>query len=550
MDRRFVLAVVLMMLIAVLPSFFVKPAKRPAPPRPAPADTGTVAARPADTARVVAPVPGPAARVPAETVIVSAPLYRYSISTRGGAIVQGELPEYRSLAPGDRGQPVRLVPDGGRLNQLAVAVGRDTLWLADWDFTPSARRLAVSGPTRLTLTAERGPVTVELRYEFWPDDYQIRVSGRVGGLGPAGGHLVIGLGDGLRQTEADSLGNYYDFALVTKAAKSEQTRFSSLKRDATTTFDGPFEWAAVKSKYFAAVVLAVDSETVRLGGATARPVNADKRRTRAEVRVGLPVPAAGTFAYRLYLGPMEHPRLARIGHDLDDINPYGWAIVRPLIRPVAIAGRWLLVWMHDTLNLSYGVCLIVFGILIRVVLWPLNQRGMRASLRMQALQPEMQALQERYKNDPQQMQRQLMELYKKHGVNPFSGCWPVLLPWPILIALFVVFQYSIELRGQPFLWLPDLAQKDPFYVLPIVMGLSMFGVNKVGMQGVPPTPQSKMMLYFLPIMMTVLFVNFASGLNLYYTVQNLVSIPQQWYLAKERMKRQPPPAPKPAPAKR
>ena len=114
----------------------------------------------------------------------------------------------------------------------------------------------------------------------------------------------------------------------------------------------------------------------------------------------------------------------------------------------------------------------------------------------------------------------------------------MLLPWPIMLALFFVLANSIELRGQPFLWLPDLALKDPLYIIPVLMGLSMFGVNYVGMKGLPPTPQSKMMLYFLPIMMTVLFISFASGLNLYYFVQNMVSIPQQWSLARERLKRQ------------
>jgi YidC/Oxa1 family membrane protein insertase len=165
---------------------------------------------------------------------------------------------------------------------------------------------------------------------------------------------------------------------------------------------------------------------------------------------------------------------------------------------------------------------------------------MRASIRMQALQPEMQRIQEKFKDDPQRMQKEVMGLYKREGVNPFSGCWPMLLPWPVLLALFFVLSNSIELRGQAFLWLPDLALKDPLYIIPVVMGLSMFAVSKVGMIGVPPNPQTKMMLYFLPVMMTVMFVNFASGLNLYYAVQNIVSIPQQWLLAQERLKARPP----------
>jgi len=207
-----------------------------------------------------------------------------------------------------------------------------------------------------------------------------------------------------------------------------------------------------------------------------------------------------------------------------------------MIRPIAVGARWLLVWMHEHFSLAYGAVLILFGILIRLVLWPLNQKGMRASIRMQAIQPEMQRLQERYKEDPQRLQQEMMGLYKREGVNPFSGCWPMLLPWPVLLALFFVLSNTIELRGQSFLWLPDLSLKDPLYIIPVLMGASMFAVNKVGMLGVPPNPQSKMMLYFLPVMMTVLFLNFASGLNLYYFVQNVVSVPQQWYLAKERLK--------------
>jgi YidC/Oxa1 family membrane protein insertase len=229
-------------------------------------------------------------------------------------------------------------------------------------------------------------------------------------------------------------------------------------------------------------------------------------------------------------------RLHAVGHDFYDINPYGWPGFRTLIRPIAVAARALLVWMHEHLGIAYGVVLILFGIMIRLVLWPLNQKGMRASIRMQALQPEMQKIQDRYKDDPTQLQKEVMQLYKREGVNPFSGCWPLLLPWPILLALFFVLANTIELRGQSFLWLPDLSLKDPFFILPVLMGASMFGVNKVGMMGMPPNPQSKMMLYMLPVMMTVLFINFASGLNLYYFIQNLVSVPQQWILAQERLK--------------
>jgi YidC/Oxa1 family membrane protein insertase len=175
--------------------------------------------------------------------------------------------------------------------------------------------------------------------------------------------------------------------------------------------------------------------------------------------------------------------------------------------------------------------------MVRVLLWPLNQKAMRANMQLQAVQPLMKDIQERYKNDPQKLQQEMFKLYKEYNVNPLGGCWPMLLPMPVLFALFFVFQNTIELRGASFLWLPDLSRPDPLYVIPVIMGLSMYGLSKVGQIGMEPNPQMKMMLYVMPVMMTFLFLNFASGLNLYYAVSNLASIPQQWLLARERVKR-------------
>jgi YidC/Oxa1 family membrane protein insertase len=162
---------------------------------------------------------------------------------------------------------------------------------------------------------------------------------------------------------------------------------------------------------------------------------------------------------------------------------------------------------------------------------------MRANMQLQSVQPLMKEIQEKHKNDPQKVQQEMFKLYKEHGVNPLGGCWPMLLPMPVLFALFFVFQNTIELRGASFLWLPDLSRPDPLYIIPVLMGLSMFGLSKVGQMGMEPNPQMKMMLYVMPAMMTFLFLNFASGLNLYYAVSNIASIPQQWLLARERQKR-------------
>jgi YidC/Oxa1 family membrane protein insertase len=545
MDRRVIWAIALMILIALAPTFLMKPAKKVTGRPGGRADTAAVTAPVPVAAPGVAavpvepPAPQPSAEpVPVDTLTVSSSLYRYTLSTQGGAIVQATPLTYRSLYPPERDQPVRLIPDGAAINQLGLLLGNDTLHLADWNFTPSARTLSVTGPDSLVLSATRGGVAVVLTYRFRPDDYQIQVSGRASGLGPVGGTLLIGMGHGMRQTEADTSANLFDYGVVTKTDESKVVKFSSLDPGELRTLDGPFEWTAVKSKYFVTALLAVDSGAAKISGATVRAHTGPGKVHEADVTFGVPVDATGMFQYGIYAGPMEYPRLRAIGHDFYDINPYGWPGFRTLIRPIAVGARWLLVWMHQNLSLAYGAVLVVFGVLVRLLLWPLNQKGMRASLRMQALQPEMQRIQEQYKADPQKLQAEVMQLYRREGVNPFSGCWPMLLPWPVLLALFFVLANTIELRGQAFLWLPDLSLKDPLFILPVLMGASMFGLNKIGMSGMPPNPQTKMMLYFLPIMMTVMFLSFASGLNLYYFVQNLASIPQQWLLARERRKAQ------------
>jgi YidC/Oxa1 family membrane protein insertase len=554
MDRRAIWAIILMMVIAIAPAFFLKqpPGRRSAgvaKPDSAPAPAG--AASESVATRAPAVPAGPEASPPAagDTVRVTSPIYTYGVSTRGGRIVVASLERFRSMASDTRGQPAQLIRPGDGLLGMTLVRGQDTVRLADWTFTPSAPRLTVAGPTPLRLQAARGDVNVDLSYTFVPDDYRIEVSGQVSGVGPNGGLIILDLGHGLPNTEVDSNENHRALALVTKQGDAERTDFSSLKPGGPKTLSGPFEWAAVKSKYFVTGVLAFDSATGAISGATATaPANAGKHPTAAEVRVSLPVSASGRFSYALYAGPMEYDRLRRIGHDFDDVNPYGWPGFRTVIRFFTVPCRWLLVFMHERLGMAYGLGLIVFGVLVRLLLWPLNQKAMRSSIQMQAIQPYMKEIQERHKDDPQKLQTEMMRLYKEHGVNPFGGCWPMLLPMPILLALFFVFQNTIELRGTSFLWLPDLSRPDPFYVIPVLMGLTMFGVSRVGQMGMEQTPQMKTMLYVMPVMMTVLFVNFASGLNLYYAVQNLTSIPQQWLLAKDRMKRQPPPPP-PAPAK-
>ncbi|MGH7528460.1 MAG: membrane protein insertase YidC [Gemmatimonadales bacterium] len=553
MDRRTVWAILIMMVIAIAPALLIK---RPAPTGNrvgGPADSASVATPPGQALPGQAPEPGrvdsspppadsiaaaPAAAPSADTIRVTSPLYTYGISSVGARMVEATLHRYRTMAPAERGKTAQILPPESELLDLTLALGQDTIPLRDWAFVPSAESLTVSAQTPLRLTASKGGVAVALTYTFRPDDYRIEVAGRVQGVGPNGGLLLMGMGPTLANTEANEDENHQALALVTKQNEAERTDFAGLDPGEPKTISGPLEWAAVKSKYFVTGVLAFDSTGGGISGVTATaPADAGKNPTSADVRLSIPLPPSGAFAYVLYAGPMEYDRLSRLGHDFDDVNPYGWPGFRTIIRPVAVGVRWLFVWMHEHLHLAYGLVLVIFGILVRILLWPLNQKAMRANMKLQEVQPLMKEIQDRYKSDPQKMQQEMFKLYKEYKVNPLGGCWPMLLPMPVLFALFFVFQNTIELRGASFLWLPDLSRPDPIYIIPLVMGVSMYGLTKVGMMGMPPNPQMKMMLYVMPVMMTFLFLNFASGLNLYYAVSNIASIPQQWLLARERMKR-------------
>jgi YidC/Oxa1 family membrane protein insertase len=547
-DRRILLALALIMLIAIVPYYVIK---KPLPPKPVAGAVAadTVPVPPPTAAPAIAPTAAPATvsstPVHEDTVVVRSGLYRYAISTRGGRIVSSRFLHYVSLAAADHRDTLELIAPGDALLATTLVAGNDTLHLDQIAFTASADSLnTTTAPATLTLHGQSGGYTVDLSYIFAAQDYRINATGHITGMGPTGGTLLIGMGNGLRGTEADTNDNNRQSGIVTKLEKTNLTLFSKLKPRTLTPISGPFEWVAVKSKYFVAGLFAYDSvagQPVKgnIGGVQAFATDTASHVARAQVAASVSVPAEGSFQWSLYLGPMEYNRLHAMGRDFDDVNPYGWSWLRPVIRPIAVVIRTIFVWMHSALGLGYGLVIVVFGLLVRILLWPLSRIAMRSMARMQAIQPHITALQDRHKDNPQTLQQETFKLYKEHKVNPFGGCWPMLLPYPLLVAVFFVLQAAIEVRGQSFLWLPDLSRADPLYIIPILMAVSMFAVSKIGQMGLPPNPQTKMMTWMMPVMMLVFFARFASGLNLYYTIQNLASIPQQWLVVKERMKNPP-----------
>jgi len=552
-DRKLLLALALIMVIAFVPSYLMK---KNAPPAKAVAGAtqGDSAAAAGAAAPSVDATQAPAlsavattpavATVPEDTVVVRSPLYRYAISTRGGRIISSRFLHYVSLVQDEHRDTLELLPPGNGLLGGTLIAGADTVHLDQIAFTASADSLSTAtAPATLTLHGRSGQYGVDLSYTFSPTDYRINATGKITGLSPVGGTLLIDLGNGFRETEADAKDNAQQSGIVTKFEKTTLLRFGSLKPRIVTPISGPFEWVAVKSKYFVAGFFSYDSTATgvkgNIGGVQAFAADTLSTPVRAQVAASLAVPAAGSFQWSAYIGPMEYDRLSHMGREFDDVNPYGWAWLRPVIRPIAVVIRTIFVWMHTALGLGYGLVIVAFGLLVRILLWPLSRIAMRSMARMQAVQPLITSLQERYKDNPQMLQQETFKLYKEHNVNPFGGCWPMLLPYPLLVAVFFVLAYTIEVRGQTFLWLPDLARADPLYIIPILMAGSMFAVSKIGQMGLPPNPQTKMMTWLMPVMMLVFFARFASGLNLYYTIQNLASIPQQWLVVKERLKMTP-----------
>lgn len=486
----------------------------------------------------------------AETTVVDAGRSRLRFNSIGASLVGVSLDDYESLRPGDTSR-VELARPREELLSYRLTVGRDTIPLANIPFT---RREVSSSPETpvVEYTAPTPAGELLLRYAVSPDSYVVRVTGEIPNA-PPGTTLLVQLPQGLASAEADTSDDQNHFAIAYKRQPGDATgvSFGSLDAGEREVGRGPIAWAVTKSKYFLVAVAAPENgpyfgDVVLTGGP-----RTSKQATHMTGIVPVPV-ENGRIAFDIYAGPQEWRRLRALGRDLDTANPYG-GFLQGVVQPFATLVMSALLWMHETLDLSYGWVLVLFGVLVRVLTWPLNQSAMRTSLRMQRLQPELAEIQRKYKGEPQRLNEAMMKLYRDHGMSPFSslaGCMPMLIPMPVLFALFFVFQNTIEFRGVPFLWLPDISLYDPLYILPLMMGLSMFALSWIGLRNAPPNPQAKMMAYVMPVVMTAIFFRFPSGLNLYYTVQNLVTLPQQWMLTRERAKAGIAPVVSPAPPRR
>ncbi|MFL9959752.1 membrane protein insertase YidC [Paraburkholderia sediminicola] len=248
---------------------------------------------------------------------------------------------------------------------------------------------------------------------------------------------------------------------------------------------------------------------------------------RVGVKQPLPTIAPGqtvSVSARLFAGPEEERMLEGIAPGLELVKDYGWVtiIAKPLF--------WLLEKIHSYVG-NWGWSIVLLTVLIKAVFFPLSAASYKSMARMKAITPRMQALRERFKGDPQKMNAALMELYKTEKVNPFGGCLPVVIQIPVFISLYWVLLSSVEMRGAPWiLWIHDLSQQDPFFILPVLMAVSMFLQTKLN--PTPPDPVQAKMMMFMPIAFSVMFFFFPAGLVLYYVVNNVLSIAQQYYITR------------------
>ena len=556
--RRIALAVVLMAAVLILtPILFPSPVPAPGSKTAVtdstsstPVDTASAAATAAaaTTASGVSALPDSVIAapqpvvMPVDTAVVTTTQAIFRTTNRGAALIGVEMPQYLALSNKGRtkGGPVELAKTGDRLLSFRLVSPGDTVALNAQTFTST--RTEENGRAMVRYDATVGARAITIAYSFLPDSYRVNVSATVQGA-PENSFLLIDMPPGFRSSESDTTEDQSHLAYAFKPDQqnAKGVTFASLDPGERRIEVGPINWAVAKNKYFLMGVLAPQgvpgfAEVNFTGG-----VRVAKAATRSEATIVASL-KSGAVAFEVYAGPQEYERLEAIGRSFETSNPYGgW--LQGVVQPFATMVIRLLLWMKSTLGLSYGWILVVFGVAVRLILWPLNQKAMRSSMQMQRIQPYLAEIQTKYKGDPTKLQAEMMRVYKEHGMSPFSslsGCVPMLIPLPVFFALFFVFQNTIEFRGVSFLWFPDISLKDPLYVLPVLVAITAMGLSYIGMRGMKANEQQKMMMYLMPAMMMVIFFNMASGLNLYYFVQNLASLPQQWLISRERTKVQPP----------
>ena len=323
-----------------------------------------------------------------------------------------------------------------------------------------------------------------------------------------------------------ALPSYRGAAVYTPEEKYEKIDYKEIRTD-KPTLETASGWIAMLQHYFVTAWLPEEGSPYRFYTKSL----AGNGETRYQVGYVTLTPTSvasgsvGTLRSRIYLGPKEQARIKTPAEGLILTVDYGW------LTPVSSPLFWVLQRINDVVG-NWGWSIILLTLLVKIVFYPLSAASYKSMAKMKKLQPRLKTLKERYGDDKQKLNQEMMEIYKKDKINPLGGCLPILIQIPVFIALYWVLLESVELRQAPFIfWLNDLSRSDPFYVLPVLMGASMFAQQLLN-----PTPldtMQKNIMMSLPFVFTIFFLWFPAGLVLYWLVNNILSIAQQWYITRK-----------------
>jgi YidC/Oxa1 family membrane protein insertase len=509
----------------------------PAKTAPAPAAKGAneLPSAPAVAGTAALPGAAPAAQpVKSERVTITTDLFKADIDTAGGVIKRLELLKFHDGIDKTKNQVLFDVnPKGMYVAQTGLignsAAGalpnHNTVYTAK----PGARSIDGNNQVQLVLEAEQGGVKLTKTLTFKRGDYVIDVRHDVTNTSPApvNPSLYLQLLHHGNKPEGENFFNasYTGPTLYTDAEKYQKLDFETIEKKgkaehATKANDG---WIAISQHYFVSAFIPQDKAPREI---YTKKVDTNLYAIGTLQPLGAVAPGATVSASsRLYSGPQDENKLETIAPGLELVKDYGALTI--IAKPIF----WVMDQIHKVLG-NWGWTIIAFTILIKLLFFPLSAAGYKSMAKVKLVTPKMQAIREKYKGDPAKMNQATMELYKTEKINPLGGCLPILVQMPVFIALYWVLQASAEMRGAPWVgWIQDLTAPDPYFILPVLYAISMYITTKLNPAPADPM-QAKMMLW-MPLMFSVMFFFFPAGLVLYWVVNNILSIGQQWVITKK-----------------
>ncbi len=528
MEKRALLAVVLSIAVFYVFSTYINP--------PAPKPSVKVVQQRSSSAlsspQQAVAVSGVSSSTPTPTTLavkeirVETDLYRATFSTKGGSLKRMVLKNYRENV-GAGGKEITLVgeesPDNYSLITDAKGIAIDPSAI----YNVNAEEITLSrGDKKELLFSWISPQGIMVRksYTFQGDSYGIMLTQRLQNGSAARQEGTISL---LLNNPSIPRNNDTRFEQMGGVTFTDSSLKIDLIKDLAKgpkQYDKSILWTGFDDKYFLSAVLAVNNDISQV--AIAKNPAGREITTVSLAPVSVNPGQEVSREVKLYFGPKDLEILKAQGNDLERAIDLGWfsALAKPLLHVL----KFLYGYVHN-----YGIAIIIVTVVLKVLFFPLTYKSYKSMKDMQKLQPKMAALKEKFKNDRDAMNKAVMELYKTHKVNPMGGCFPMVVQIPVFFALYKSLMFSIELRHAPFFfWIMDLSGKDPYYVTPLIMGVTMFIQQKMTPNaGMDPT-QAKMML-MLPVVFTFMFLSFPSGLVLYWLVNNILTIGQQYYINKQ-----------------